>query len=57
MDFDIFQINATLTEVISTALISEIDFPIPSAAGMHYCDILSPYRALEWIYIKGVQHG
>ena len=37
--------------------ISEPDFIIESAAGMHYCDLLSPYRALEWIYIRGVQHG
>ena len=53
----IFQINATLVEVFSTSLISEPDFFIEIAAGMHYCDLLSPYRALEWIYIRGVQHG
>ena len=46
-----------MTELRSVSLISEPDFLIPSAAGMHYCDLLSPYRALEWIYIKGVVHG
>ena len=51
------QVNATFTEVRSVSLISEPDFIISSAAGMHYCDLLSPYRALEWIYIKGVVHG
>ena len=51
------EIDESTTEVVSTSLISEPDFIISSAAGMHYCDLLSPYRALEWIYIKGVQHG
>ena len=50
-------INASMTEIVATSLISEPDFIISSAAGMHYCDLLSPYRALEWIYISGVQHG
>ena len=39
----------------STSLISEPDFIIHSAAGMHYCDLLSPFRALEWIYIVSLQ--
>jgi len=48
-------INATHTSVFSTSLISEPDFIIASAAGMHYCDLLSPFRALEWIYITSLQ--
>ena len=36
--------NETHTDVHVTSLISEPDFFIPSAAGMHYCDLLSPYR-------------
>ena len=55
--FFYIQVNNTHVEVVSRSLISEPDFFIPSAAGMHYCDLLSPYRALEWIYIRGVQHG
>jgi len=51
------QIEDKVVEAVSTSLISEPDFIIGSAAGMHYCDLLSPYRALEWIYITGVQHG
>jgi len=47
--------NATHMDLHVTSLISEPDFFIPSAAGMHYCDLLSPYRALEWIYIIGLQ--
>jgi len=47
-------VNSTHTSLYSTSLISEPDFIIASAAGMHYCDLLSPYRALEWIYISSV---
>jgi len=49
------KINETHTRLYSTSLISEPDFPIQVAAGMHYCDLLSPFRALEWIYITGIQ--
>jgi hypothetical protein len=27
-----------------------VDYPIGSAAGFHYCKILSPFRVLEWMY-------
>jgi len=47
-------VNQTHSSLYSTSLISEPDFFIPSAAGMHYCDLLSPFRALEWIYIQSV---
>lgn len=26
------------------------DYPIGSAAGFHYCKVLSPFRVLEWMY-------
>ncbi|XP_023337662.1 uncharacterized protein LOC111708496 [Eurytemora carolleeae] len=48
------KINETHTSLYSTSLISEPDFIIAVAAGMHYCDLLSPYRALEWIYLTSV---
>merc|ERR1712228_667626 len=43
--------SVTLT---SAKLTSPPDFPIFS--GEHYCDLLSPYRALEWIYIESIRH-
>ena len=38
------KVNETHTDLHSTCLISPPDFFIPSAAGMHYCDLLSPFR-------------
>ena len=26
------------------------DYLISAAAGFHYCKVLSPFRALEWMY-------
>jgi hypothetical protein len=37
--------------------VSSIDLPLPSTElipifkSMHYCKLLSPFRALEWIYV------
>ena len=44
----------SLVELQSVSLLTEPDMIFESLAGMHYCDLLSPYRALEWIYIGGV---
>merc|ERR1712106_651237 len=41
-------------ELESARLTSEPNFPL--FPGEHYCDLLSPYRALEWIYIESVRH-
>jgi len=30
------------------------DYPISAAAGFHYCKLLSPFRAIEWIYIDSL---
>jgi len=45
------KVNETHTNVTSTSLISPVAFKT------HYCDLMTPYRALEWIYIGGVKHG
>ena len=45
------QINDTHTAVTATSLLS------PTFFKAHYCDLMSPYRALEWIYIEGLKHG
>ncbi|ESO97510.1 hypothetical protein LOTGIDRAFT_228186 [Lottia gigantea] len=39
----------------STALVSKVDAFPAAFAGMHYCKLLSPYRAMEWIYVDSLR--
>ena len=39
------------TDNVSVALILPEDELIPIFKSMHYCKLLSPFRALEWIYV------
>ena len=43
-----------VTTVQSTNLVTEDTLIYP---GVNYCDLLTPYRALEWIYLRGVANG
>jgi len=31
------------------------DYFISAAAGFHYCKLLSPFKAMEWIYIDSLK--
>lgn len=41
--------------VSSTVMKTPLDYPIPAARGFHYCQLLSPAAAMEWIYIDGLR--
>ena len=43
--------SKTQTVVQSPMMRTPTNYPIKAAAGFHYCKLLSPFRALEWIYI------
>ena len=42
-------------EVASPQFSTPIDYPAPKAAGYHYCKVLSPARAMEWVYVDGLR--
>ena len=44
-----------ILEVSSVMMKTPITYPIKAAAGMHYCKLLSPARALEWMYVDGLR--
>ena len=50
----IYNQEANEVMVISDRLESDLTFNPP---GMVYCDLLSPYRALEWVYATGIRKG
>ena len=43
--------NKTETTVQSPMMRTPTDYFLRPAAGFHFCKLLSPFRALEWIYI------
>ena len=45
--------NADKTQTVlqSPMMRTPTDYSISAAAGFHYCKLLSPFRALEWIYL------
>jgi hypothetical protein len=48
--------NADKTETLlqSPMMRTPTDYPIAEARGFHYCKLLSPFRALEWIYVDSL---
>jgi hypothetical protein len=44
----------TTTTVHSPMMRTPVDYLVKEAAGFHYCKLLSPFRALEWIYIDSL---
>lgn len=30
-------------------------YVVPAASGFHYCKVLSPARAMEWMHVQGLR--
>ena len=45
----------TTYKVKSPTMKTPTDFPIKASAGFHYCKILSPAYAMEWIYFDSLK--
>lgn len=39
----------------SPQFVTPVDFWLKMSAGFHYCKILSPARAVEWMYVDGLR--
>ena len=46
--------DKTETLVQAPMMRTPTDYPISAARGFHYCKLLSPFRALEWIYVDSL---
>jgi hypothetical protein len=43
--------------VLSPNMRTPTDYIVPLAAGFHYCKLISPARALEWIYVDSLKNA
>jgi hypothetical protein len=53
--FKSYDKKADSTEVRAPLMKFSIDFPIKLTAGFHFCKVLSPARALEWLYVDSLK--
>lgn len=47
--------SAAVLEVSSIQLKTDVSYPIGMFQGMHFCKLLSPTKAMEWIYVDGLR--
>jgi len=47
-------LEANTYTVRSAMMRTPSDYFIGAAAGFHYCKVLSPFRALEWMMVDGL---
>jgi hypothetical protein len=40
--------------VQSPTMRTPVDYIVPQAAGFHYCKVLSPFKAIEWMMLDGL---
>jgi len=53
MEYDVAKDNSTVT-VRSPMMRTPTDYSIKAAAGFHYCKVLSPFNALEWMMVDSL---
>ena len=53
MDYKEAKDHSTMT-VSSPMMRTPTDYFIGSAAGFHYCKVLSPFRAMEYMYVDSL---
>jgi hypothetical protein len=48
-----YRLNDDKTEVVieSVMMRTPLDYFLKAAAGYHYCKVLSPFKAIEWLYV------
>lgn len=51
-----YTLNEKKTEmrVSSPMMRTPTNYLVKSAAGFHYCKVLSPFKAMEWMYLDGL---
>mmetsp|Transcript_8950 Transcript_8950/g.1296 ORF Transcript_8950/g.1296 Transcript_8950/m.1296 type:complete len:89 (+) Transcript_8950:67-333(+) len=47
--------DSTQVVVQAPYMATPVDYWISSAAGFHYCKVLSPARVMEWMYIDSLR--
>lgn len=48
-------VNDKTTIISSPMMRTPIDYPISAARGIHFCKVLSPFKAMEYLYIDSLK--
>lgn len=54
MKYEVDDAKTTMT-VSSPMMRTPMDYFVQAAAGFHYCKVLSPFHALEWMMVDGLK--
>lgn len=56
LEFHDTVVNGTLVNIVRSPMMkTSMDYWIKFSRGFHYCKLLSPARAMEWIYVDGLR--
>jgi hypothetical protein len=53
MDYSLSS-DGTQMVVSSPMMRTPLNYLVQSAAGFHYCKVLSPFKAMEWMMLDGL---